>query len=119
MKDLDLKKMFVTKEEQEVKTLMIDADKALSITGELARKCLSYPDFKIFRESYERTERTIVDSLIIYTKNFVESPNGDITKYALTNVRMLTRLQDLRHLLRLVENAAKKKEAPKEDKKNA
>lgn len=88
------------KNEQSIK----DAEDQLRGLGELARKCLEAQDFKIYRVSYERTEASIVDALISYTKHFVENPGGDVTKYALTNVRLLTKLENLRFLLNSVQS---------------
>lgn len=84
-----------------------DADKAIKLTGDIARKCLALPDFKIFKDNYERAEATTIDSLIGYTKSFIESPHGDINKYAFTCMRLLTKIEDLRQLGKTIENTAK------------
>lgn len=107
MKDL-LRNIFPNKDVKRTQQEISEAEKALVITGDIARRCLSHEDFRTYRESYERTEKTTVDALISYTKLFVESPNGDITKYALTTMRLLTKLQDLRYLVKSIESDSKK-----------
>lgn len=107
MKDL-LKNIFATKDEKELAASMKEAEKALDMTGDIARKCLGHEDFRTYREAYERTERITVDSLILYTKNFAEADKGDMQKYALTCMRLLTKLQDLRYLVRSIETDSKK-----------
>lgn len=107
MQDL-LNNIFATKDEKELAQKLKDAEKSIDLTGDIARKCLGHEDFRQYREQYKRTEASIIDALISYTKNFVESPTGDITKYAMTTMRLLTKLQDLRYLVRSIESDSKK-----------
>lgn len=84
------------------------AQEAMDKAALMAKKCLSMPDFIEYRKTFERAEAGMVDTIISYTKSFVESEHGDTTKYALNMVRMVTRLQDFRHLLKSVETDAKR-----------
>ena len=101
---IDLKKIFQSEGARQIE----DAEKSLDLTGDIARTCLATETFKTYRRDYEETEAHLVDTMILYTKNFVESDKGDLTKYALTMVRLMTRLQDLRYLVKRVESDAKK-----------
>lgn len=104
MKDL-LKNVFRIKDrEKEIK----EAEKAIDLSGDIGRICLAYPDFKSYRESYERTEKITIDALIGYSKNFIESPHGDLNKYAMTTLRLLTKLETIRYLVRSIESDSKK-----------
>lgn len=103
-----LKNIFLTKDQKELNKQLQDAEKSIDLTGDIARKCLGHEDFRLYREQYKRTEASTIDALITYTKNFVESPTGDITKYAMTTMRLLTKLQDLRYLVRSIEIDSKK-----------
>lgn len=91
------------------------AERSLNMVGDIARKCLQYDDFGQYKRYYERVESELVETMIKYTKNFVESDKGDCTKYALTMVRLMTKLQDYRFLLRQVELDSKK-DVKKEEK---
>lgn len=85
-----------------------EAEKAIDVSGDIARNCLANEDFKLFKDSYARAEVITIDAIIGYTKNFVESENVDLQKYALTIIRLTTKLENLRYLIRTVENTAKK-----------
>ena len=85
----------------------------------MAQKCLDSTDFVVYRKQFERVEASMIDSIITYTKAFVESDSGDTTKYALNMVRIITRFQDLRSLLKRVETDSKRKSKVKEDLGNA
>lgn len=103
---VDLKNIFQFKTNDDKG--MKEAEESLSLASDMARNCLSMEQFKLFCDSYKRAEATVVDSIILYSKTFVESDKGDTTKFALTVVRLCTRLQDLRYLLNSVENGARK-----------
>lgn len=106
-KDLDLRSLFV-KNEQKSPEELAAAERELDLTGDLARKCLTHEDFNLYKKSYVKTEASLIDSMMIYTKNFVESDHGDVMKYALTMVRLFTKLQHLRYLIKNVEEDSKK-----------
>jgi len=103
-----LKRLF--NKEAEKDNVINEAERLIVNTGDIARKCLTHEDFRLYRDAYIRTERASVNALILYTKNFVENPGGDINKYAITCMRLLTRIQDLRALLNNVDNDAKREE---------
>ena len=95
-------------DEQKISNRLKDVDTELDHAGDLARKCLQYDDFKSYRKIYEKTESSLVDVLILYTKNFVESETGTIDKYAITVVRLITKLQNLRYLLKKIDSDSKR-----------
>jgi len=105
---IDLKSVFTSKSQREIEAQLKEADRMIDLTGDIARQCLDYDSFKAYRETYKRTEESIVSTMITYTKNFVESDKGDTTKYALTMVRLLTKLHTLRYLLTSIEADARK-----------
>lgn len=103
MKDL-LKDLYKTSDEKKLKEI----EKAIDLTGDIGRQCLNMEQFKNYRKSYERTEKATLDALIGYSKSFIESPHGDINKYAMTVSRLLTKLETVRYMIRAVENDSKK-----------
>lgn len=96
--------LFKDKELQKLK----DAEESLRIVSDKARQCLGYDDFKSYRDSYVRAESGMLDAIINYTNNFVQSEHGDVNKYAITMIRYITKLQDLRSLLNTIETDAKR-----------
>lgn len=105
---IDIKDIFKRQTAKEVEEALVAADKTLDVTGDLARRCLSSEDFQHYRRMYASAESSIIDALIIYTKNFAEGGVGDVTKYAFTVMRMLTKLQHLKHLIKSIESDAKR-----------
>lgn len=85
-----------------------EQDKLISMTGDMARKCLSMQEFKSYRNQYKRTEESVIDALINYSNMFAKHNEGGIDKYAVVVMRYLTKLDDLRSLLTVVERNAKK-----------
>ena len=112
----DIKNLFQPKQKDEKE--IIEAVRMIDLTANQARACLDQKDFKLFRESYERTERATVDAMINFTKLFVEG-TGEITRYALVMSRLATKLETLRYLLKTVENNAKRGIENDKDLKNA
>ena len=102
---IDLQTIFQQKpkDEKEIQ----EAEKMLDMTAQKARVCLGYSDFKIFKESYERTENATVDAMISFTKSYVEG-TGDISRYAMVMSRLATKLETLRYLLKTIEGQAKR-----------
>ena len=84
-----------------------EAEKMLDMTAQKARICLGYSDFKVFKDSYERTERVTVDAMISFTKSYVEG-TGDISRYAMVMSRLATKLETLRYLLKTIEAQSKR-----------
>lgn len=85
-----------------------DTEKQLNHTGMIARQCLTHEDFKHYRKQYEKAEAQAIDALIQETERFMNDPSGDVGKFAMMVVRRVTRLQDLRLLLNVVDKDAKK-----------
>jgi len=107
---IDIKSLFKPKDSKEI----AQAEKDIALTAMIAKKCLEYDDFKLYKASYERTEAATINSLLTFTKEFIETPGGDINKYALTTMRLLTKLESLRYLVRTIENNSKKAESNNE-----
>ena len=85
-----------------------EPEKQMNQTGMIARQCLSHEDFKHYRKQYEKAEAQVINALIQDTEEFMRESGADVTKYALMVVRRITRLQDLRLLLNVVDKDAKK-----------
>jgi hypothetical protein len=100
----DIKNLFQPKKDDKE---IAQAERMLDLTAEKARICLSQSDFKIFRESYTRTESAMIEALISYSKNYIEG-NGDLSRYALTMMRICTKIETVRYLLRTIESQAKR-----------
>ncbi len=111
---MDIQELFKPKEKLTAAQIA-EAEKALNLAGEMARQCLELKDFKIFKEKYQDAEAKMVSTMISYTKNFVESANGDVNKYAITMVRLFTKLENLRYLLDTVEVTALRGAKEKKD----
>lgn len=112
---IKIRDLFKADSAKEAQEQIHRAQDALDKAAVMAKKCLGMPDFIEYRKDFERAEATMVDTIITYTKSFVESEHGDTTKYALNMVRLVTRIQDFRHLLRSVENDAKRPVKPGKD----
>jgi hypothetical protein len=110
---MNIRDIFKSADQKESEAQIKSAHQSLNMVGDMARKCLEFEDFKHYRKEYEDAERGIVDALIVFTKNFHESDKSDIGKYAFTVSRLITRLQDYRHLLNKIDREAKRK--PNED----
>jgi len=101
----DIFKISNSKEaEQEIR----EAERAIDMTGDIARKCLQYPDFDIYRRDFKRAEDSMINAMIAYTKHSVENGNVTIEKYGMVMMRIVTKLEAYRALLVKVENNAKK-----------
>jgi hypothetical protein len=105
---IDIKDIFTRRPATDIQEALAEADKVLDVTGDMARVCLSSEDFQHYRKMYQHAEAAIMDTLIIYTKNFAEGPSGSTEKYAFTVMRMLTKLQHLKHLIKSIESDAKR-----------
>lgn len=112
----DPKNIFRHKSAADKHKELIESTRQLNIVGEIARKCLTLQEFETYRREYEEAERKVLDDLIDYTQLYIQNPNGDVVKYAFTVVRLLTRLQDYRSLLKKVTNNAARKAQVAEEK---
>lgn len=104
---MDLKKLFQPKNKELQDKDIVEAVRMLDLTAKKARKCLEFEDFKHYKTAYIQAEAASIDSLISFAKSFVETPGGDVSKFALTVVRVTTKIETLRYLLRSIENSAK------------
>jgi len=95
-------------DERQTKKELAQTEEKINIAGDVARACLGNENFGVYRKRYQDASDTLMDTLISYTKRFVEGDGGDITKYALTVVRMITKMQHLRYLLKTVEIDSKR-----------
>ena len=102
------KDLFKPQEKKKVEDQMRVAERSLDHVGMIARKCLEIPVFEQYRKDFQRAQDSMLESMIAYNKSFVQDDRGDTTKYALTMVRLFTKLEDFKSLLRKVENDAKK-----------
>lgn len=79
----------------------------IKLTGDIGRLCLGLPQFKQYRDQYEKMEQKVIDEMIIDAANFCVS--GDSTeKFGAKCLVKLTRLRDLRSLVTKIETDAKK-----------
>lgn len=100
--------IFKPKEAKDIAKKLNDAEIALEVAGDMARRCLGMEEFKVYRESFKRAEEGIMDSLISYNHYFSLSDSGDISKYALKVSRLLTKVESVRKLLSDIESNAKR-----------
>lgn len=105
MKDL-LENVFKPKTKQEQILEAQEAERQLDLSAAIAKRCLENEDFKLYRETYLKAEDKMVDAMIIYTQGFIQGNKGDISNYALTMMRFVTRLQEIRTLLHDVKNTS-------------
>ncbi len=104
MKDLKSLFRFGEEERPDAKTA-----EQIKLTGDIARVCLGLPQFRTYRDAYERMEEAIIDDMISDAASF-SSDNTDIGKFGAKCLVKLTRLRDLRSLLSKVVVDAKKGE---------
>lgn len=84
-----------------------DVEQRFSIVGDKARVCLGSEPFKHYREQYEELEAKVIDELILDAGAFPGS-NDSTEKFGAKCLVKLTRLRDLRSLMRKVTTDAQK-----------
>lgn len=110
--------LFKPTDEAKDKKAIKSAEASLQIVIDRAKRCLSMEEFKSYRDSFERAEDGIMDSLIAYTHHFSLSDEADITKYAMKVSRLITKVETLRMLLINIETKAKRGQNKKGDSEN-
>lgn len=85
-----------------------EAKAAVKAVGDSARSCINTEAFQSYKRDFERAQDKIVDAMIEYTQIFFSDDNGNIATYGAKMARYITKLQDLKALLTVVENDAKK-----------
>ena len=108
--------LFKPENEKVVEKKVKDAEVALQIAGDLARRCLAMEEFRLYRDSFIRADKALIDALIAYNHYFSISETGDISKYAMKVNRLLTKAETLRKLLTDIESNAKRALNKKEEK---
>lgn len=104
-KKFDFSKLF----EGDVDDKELKATKAkLDAIGEAARKCLNTSAFEHYRTQYERALNGIMDAMVRYTNSYFAKEDSDAVKYAMAMACYVTKIQNLRILLKQVELDAKK-----------
>ena len=101
--------IFKPSEAREVDAKFKTSEVAMQVASDRARRCLETNEFKGYRQSFERAEKALMDSLIAYNHQFSIASQGDVLKYAMKINRLLTKAETVRELLRTIENAAKRK----------
>jgi hypothetical protein len=101
----DLKHLFQPKPKKAEE--IAQAEKMLDLAADKARVCIGYDDFKHYKQAYEQAERTTTDLLIGFSKNFIEGQGGQ-DRYAMVMLRLTTKLEVLRYLLKTIESNAKR-----------
>lgn len=99
--------LFKKEDEKELAKLEIEVNKKINITGDVARVCLGLVQFAKYRETYEKAEKVIVDTLLCVTKNF-ERGHINFETYGTKMLVYMTRLKAARALLDTINNDSKK-----------
>jgi hypothetical protein len=73
-----------------------------------ANDCLNTAVFAKYKDQFLKSQQLMVDAMIKYTSDYFQTPGADSTLYAMMMCRFVTRLQDLKMLLRQVEADASK-----------
>ena len=94
-----------------------ESNEQLKLTGDIARKCLSMPEFKQYREQYAQMEAKVIGEMIMDAANFPVS-NDSTEKFGAKCLVKLTRLRDLRSLMTKVLTDAQKGKEEKKDERN-
>ena len=76
----------------------------IKAVGDAARKCLTIPEFQIYRDRYTELEKEIISFMITKSRNF----NGDITKFGAEMLAVIVKTDTLRTLLKQVESDSRK-----------
>lgn len=84
---------------------------------EAAQACLSSELFHSYRFQYQNAEKRLVDVMIRYTRSFFSEDRGDMSKYGAMMARYITKLDDMRMMLKQVENDSRR--SKKQGEKNA
>lgn len=103
-----LSDLFKPVDQKQLEQELREAENSIKIAGDVARKCLTHQDFKLYRDYYKRAEENVLDAMISYTNSFFLNDTGDISKYAMKMMRFMTKLQDLRSLLDTIDKNSKK-----------
>lgn len=80
---------------------------AINLTAEMAKRCLSMPEFKSYKDQFDNMERKIIDEMVQDAAVFI-SANDDVGKFGTKCLVRLTRIRDLRALLSKVQSDARK-----------
>ena len=108
MTDTIFSEMFKPRDAKEVEKKLKTAEHAMQVASDRARRCLSMEEFKAYKDSFQRASDSLLDALIAYNHQFSLSENGCIEKYAMKVNRLLTKAQDVRELLNVIETASKR-----------
>ena len=81
---------------------------AIQRTAQAAQSCLNSEQFHGYRRQYENAEKMLVSVMIQYTRSFFSESGGSLDKYGAQMARYITKLDDMRMLLRQVGNDAKR-----------
>ncbi len=84
-----------------------ETEKAINMTGDIARMCLSTTQFKLYKEQYTKAEGKVLKSLLVLTDRHI---SGEISQetYAVRTLVYMTRLKNIRMLLATVTSDARK-----------
>ena len=100
--------IFKPQDAKEVDAKFKTAEVAMQVASDRARRCLELEEFKEYRDSFKRAELALMDSLIAYNHQFSISNDGNLQKYAMKINRLLTKAQDVRELLNIIETASRR-----------
>lgn len=81
---------------------------AIQRTAQAAQSCLNSELFHGYRRQYQNAEKMLISVIIQYTRSFFSEDRGDMNKYGAQMARYITKLDDMRMLLRQVDNDAKR-----------
>lgn len=117
MFDYSWEDMFKPEDEATLKAKRTEAKSRVLEVIEAGKSCLTHPNFKMYRERYEKAQASIVTAMILYTNDFFAKPDGDMALYGANMARFMTRITTLRALLGQVESDVKKEIINAEGKK--
>ena len=79
----------------------------INLVGDSARVCLNLPQFKAYKDKYIKAESKVIDTMLLLTDAYMRG-EVNIELYATKTLVYMTKLKDLRMLIKTVTVDSKK-----------
>lgn len=104
--DFDYSKTFEPASQKEIDAqneAIIKTAEDIQRTVDLAHACIKDEKFVNYKRQLEKAQLHIIEDMIGYTKRHFNNIGGDLQTYGANMARYITRIEDLRMLLKKVE----------------
>lgn len=101
--------------QQEESTSVEEHDIELREAISAARACLNSGAFIKYKQRIENIEKQMVDIMVAFTNDYFNEMNGDLAFYGAKIARYITKIQNVRMLLKAVQLDADRKLGDKDE----